>query len=78
LSRVIPLIAFGLTIVVGGLYWALWDGSRSFIDQFVVNDVYYQLMIWVWGAIPAILIIVGILCLIAAGVSVSGNRMGVE
>jgi len=74
LSRVVPLVVFGITLFVGGLYWAVWDGSRSFIDFLVINDVYYELAFFIWRMLPVVMLIIGILCLILAGVSASGDR----
>lgn len=68
-SKVAPLIVFGITFVVGGLYWAVWDGSRYLLDNILVEDVYYTWMYWGWRMIPAVLLIVGIMCLISAGIN---------
>ena len=67
MSRVLPFIGFGLTIVVGGIYWATWDACREYLDSLVLNDVYYTLMRQIWAWIPAIILIVAIMCLIVAG-----------
>ena len=75
MSRVVPLLTFGLTLVVGGMLWSLWDGSREFLDSFIIEDAYYILIRHVWAWIPGILIIVGIMCLIAAGISKSRERV---
>jgi len=64
LSRVGPLIVFGLTIIVGGIYWALWDASREYLDNILVEDIYYTLMYWGFRMIPAVLLIIAIICLI--------------
>jgi len=74
-SRVGPLIIFGLTLTVGGVYWALWDASRSYLDNIVIRDSYYELMYFGFRAIPAVLLIVGIMCLIAAGVNIHNSRL---
>ena len=71
-----PLIVFGLTLVAGGVYWAVWDGCRSYLDNILIQDVYYELMYWGFRAIPVILLIVSIMCLISAGVS--GRREVIE
>lgn len=68
MSKVGPLLLFGITLVVGGIYWQLWEGSREYLDNILITDVYYTLMFWVWRMIPAIMIITGILCLISAGI----------
>lgn len=68
MSRVLPILGFGLTIVVGGFYWATWDSCREYLDSLVLGDVYYTLMLHIWTWIPAILLIIAIMCLILAGV----------
>ena len=69
MSKVIPLIVFGFTLIIGGLYWTLWDGSREYLNNILIEDAYYILMRHVWAWIPAILIFIGIMCLISAGIS---------
>jgi len=76
-SRVGPLVLFGFTLIAGGMYWMLWDSSREYLDNLLINDVYYQLIYWGWRVIPAILIFVGIMCLLSAGLTHSRER-GVE
>jgi len=78
MSRVGPLVVFGLTLIVGGMYWMLWDGSRDFLDNILINDEYYILMYWVWRVIPAIILFVGIMCLISAGIGMRRRREMVE
>jgi len=70
LSRAGPLIVFGLFLIVCGMYWNLWDGARSYLDNLVINDEYYQLMYWGWRIIPAVLVIMGIISLVSGGMSV--------
>jgi len=74
MSRVLPLIGFGFTLVVGGMFWALWDGSRSYLDNLVIEDSYYILMRHVWAWIPAILLFIGMMCLISAGIAKARER----
>jgi len=71
LSRVGPLIVFGLTIIAGGIYWALWDASREYLDSILVEDMYYTLMYWGFRMIPAVLLIIAIICLIASAMGKS-------
>ena len=75
MSRVGPLIVFGITLIVCGGYWTLWDSSRSYLSSFVIEDSYYILIYWGFRILPAVLLIVGIMCLIVAGIS---NRGGME
>lgn len=76
MSRVLPILGFGLTIVVGGFYWATWDACREYLDNLVLDDVYYMLMRQLWSWIPAILIIVALMCLILAGTKQNEMRGG--
>ena len=78
MSRVGPLIVFGLTIIAGGAYWMLWDDCRSYLDNILIQDEFYLLMYWIWRVIPAILIFVAIMCLISAGIGIRRRRETVE
>lgn len=78
MGKVGPLLVFGLALTVGGAYWALWDASREYLEDFVISDAYYELMYWGFRVIPAVLMIVGIMCLIAAGVAARGSKEVVE
>ena len=69
MNKVIPLIAFGLAFIVGGLYWSLWNDNFDSLDSIIIEDEYYELASFFWRIIPAAIIFVGIMCLISAGVS---------
>jgi len=75
MSRVIPLVIFGFTLIIGGLYWNLWDGSREYLNNIIIEDSYYILMRYAWAWIPAILIFIGIICLILAGISKTREKV---
>jgi len=72
------LIIFGVTIIIGGMYWALWDGTRSFISFLVLNDVYYELAFFIWRMIPIVMLFVGILCLIVSATSIRNEKVVYE
>jgi hypothetical protein len=69
LSKVIPLIGLGLGLIVIGAFWSLFDGSLSYFSDYVLRNDYYNLMKLGWDAMPVIVVIIGIFCLIAAGVA---------
>jgi hypothetical protein len=69
MNKVGPLILFIVTLFVGGIYWATWEGARSYLDSFVIQNEYYILMSWGWRLVPAILLVISIICLIVAGLS---------
>ena len=74
MNRIIPLIGFGLGLITVGGFWTLYNDSLSYFDFLVINDAYYQLMALGWKVMPTIFILVGIFCLIAAGVSSSRTQ----
>ena len=78
MSKVGPLLLFGVTLVVGGIYWMLWEGSREYLNNILVEDSYYTLIFWVWRMIPAILLISGMICLISAGIIVRQRKGVIE
>jgi hypothetical protein len=78
MSKVLPLIAFGFLFILGGSYWMLWDESMEYIEEFSLGDEYYELISFGWRMIPAVIIFVGIMCLITAGIKGTRNNDGVE
>lgn len=76
MSRVGPIVLFIFTILAAGMYWATWDACRSYLDSIVINDSFYILMYWIWRLIPAVVLFVGIMCLISAGISHSREKAG--
>lgn len=78
LSRAVPLIAFGVALIVGGLYWAVWNASRDYLVDFIIVDEYYTLILWLWRLIPIAIIVVGIMCLVAAGIGGRRETVVVE
>ena len=69
-----PILCLGFGILVGGLYYHLWTDSITFIDQFIIKDQYYNLIRFIWDAIPVIIFLVGIFWLIREGIGGSGTR----
>ncbi len=74
MSKVVPLIMFGLAFVVGGLYWALWNDSYGYLDSILIEDKYYSLIDFGWRMIPPVILFIGIMCLIAAGITAHRYR----
>ena len=68
MSKIAPLVLFGLAFVVGGMYWSLWNDSWDAFDNIVIKDSYYELINFGWRMIPAVILIIGIMCLISAGI----------
>ena len=69
MNRIIPLIGFGLGLITVGGFWSLYNDTLSYFDFLVMNDPYYEFMALIWKVMPLIFILIGIMCLIGAGVS---------
>lgn len=69
MSKILPLFALGFGLITFGGFWYLFDGLRSYFDSFLISgDVYYELIYLGFRAMPVIVVVMGIFCLIAAGV----------
>jgi hypothetical protein len=85
LNKIIPIIGFGVGLICLGLYWHLFnDVFLMTISPYVLHtytafgvsythDKYFDFMYMIWRLLPWICIIVGVILLIAAGVSSSGS-----
>jgi len=51
---------------------------QDLISKYWVDSSYMQLMLRGWNVIPILIVVVGILCLIMAGMSSRGGRMVVS
>lgn len=76
MNKIVPLIAFGIGLMVAGAFFTFFDDTLPEFDEFLIEDEYYTLMKMIWNGFPGIIMIVGLICLIAAGVSASKNTMG--
>jgi len=86
MSKVVPLIGFGVGIMVVGFYWHLYnDVFLMFIQQYVLgsytawgvsytHDKFFDFMYMVWRILPWICVFIGVVLLIAAGASASGGK----
>ena len=85
MNKIIPLIAFGIGLLVLGLFWHLYnDVFLMSIQKYVLtsytawgvsytHDKYFDFMYMIWRLLPWICVFVGILLLLAAGASSNGN-----
>ena len=63
------LVIFGLGILSFGFYYRIFtDVINEFIVQYVIHNEYYVMSSAIWGWLPWIFIIVGIIALISAGI----------
>jgi len=77
LSKILALISFGVTLIGFGAFWSVFDGVREYFDSFLIpGDPYYTLMYFGFRAMPVIVILIGIMCLIAAGIAASSSSSG--
>ena len=68
MSKIIPLISFGMGLIGIGAFWTTFDECRVFFRNIIVYDEYHTLMEFGFDVMPIIAIIMGIFCLISAGV----------
>jgi len=85
MSKVIPLIGFGVGIMCIGFYWHLYnDVFTMFISNYIPgsytawgisysSDKYFNFMYMIWRLLPWICVGVGVLLLIAGATSASGE-----
>lgn len=74
MNKVMPLVALGLGLIVVGAFWSLYNDSLSYFDNFIIDDEFNTLFELAWDSIPIIFLLIGVMCLIAAGVSASGSE----
>lgn len=74
MSKAIPIMFLGLGLVVAGAFWMLMDTSRVYLSDYVINDDYWLLMELGWDVMPTIVLLCGVFCLIAAGISSTRDR----
>jgi len=65
--RVIVLVSIGLGLIIGGLYWHIWDDSTTFIEDYKVSGSYSDTVQLFWDIIPVVLLLLGVICLIMGG-----------
>ena len=69
MGLVSALIGFGVAIIGFGLFFSLIDDIiASEFQWMILNNKYYVLCDLIWHSLPFIAIILGVLCLIGAGV----------
>lgn len=74
MGKVGALFALGLGFFSIGSYWKLQDEVIDrHIAKFILNNEYSRMASLEWDLIPWIVIFVGIVCLVAAGMSI-GRR----
>jgi len=85
MSKVIPLIGFGVGIMCVGFYWHLYNDvfimevSPYILSSYTAwgviysSDKYFDFMYMIWRLLPWICVIVGVMLLIVAGASASNS-----
>ena len=76
MTKFIVLVSVGLGLIVGGLYFHVWDDATEYLDDFMRDNSRNDAVQLLWDIIPVVLLLVGIICLImggrSRGVEVSG------
>jgi len=78
MGKIGPILMIGFGVIVGGIYYHLWQDSIAFIEDYILFDDYYWLIRFVWDAIPIVLVLVGIIWLIMTGTRGSRQRVVYE
>ena len=85
MSKIIPLIGFGVGLMCVGFYWHLYnDAFLMFISPYVLtsytawgvsytHDKWFDFMYMIWRLLPWLCVGAGVVLLIAAGASSSGD-----
>jgi len=76
---VILLLAIGIGLLAGGFYYHLFDDIiiDYFSDYILDTDnIYYRGSQLVWDAIPYVLMLMGLLCFILAGLQARHGPVG--
>lgn len=85
MNKLIPLLGFGVGLLVLGLFWHLYNDvfEMALLPYVLTNytawgvsythDKYYDFMYMVWRLLPWFCMGIGILLLFAAGASASGD-----
>lgn len=88
MNKIMPIIGFGVGILVLGLYWQLFNDvllihiSQYFMPSYVafgtlyVSDKYFEFMYMLWRIMPWICMFVGLLLLVSAGAGTSNDTEG--
>jgi len=75
MGLVAPLIGLGIGFIGFGFFYSLIDDILARHLQFMIlGSVYYDLCALIWDALPFIALIVGVLCLVSAGILHRGTR----
>ena len=69
MSAIAGLVGFGAGIIGFGLFWKLLeDVFTTHIQQFVLENFYYQASDLIWEMLPWICVLTGVVSLVLAGV----------
>ena len=74
MGKVMPILMIIFGLFISGFYWHIWDDSIVYLEDYIINDVYYTMIRFVWDIIPVIILFAGIIWLVAQGVSSKGDE----
>ena len=68
------LIGLGIGVLGFGFYWMLQDNIiDTYLSKYVISHAYNDLSFLMWDGMPVIVILVGVFCLVLAGIKVVRN-----
>ena len=74
MGKIMPILMIIFGLFISGFYWHVWDDSIVYIEDYIINDVYYTMIRFVWDIIPIIILFAGVVWLVAQGVSGSSKE----
>ena len=64
-----PLFGFGFGIIAFGFFFQLFEEIiEGYFGWMILNNEYYELADLIWHSLPFLAVIIGVFCIIAAGV----------
>ena len=80
MSKIAALALFGLGLMGTGMFWMVFDRGliSELIAKYWVDTAYLQLMYRGWNVLPIIVLFIGILAVIFAGIGSKSGRLTAE
>lgn len=77
MGRVGSFVAVGIGLIGFGFFYKLeQDIINDSFAKYILSNEYYDMSNWFWEIMPWVVIIVGVFCMVAAGISSRGGVVG--
>lgn len=75
MSKVVALVALGVGLIGAGFFYQLFDDViNTYITPYIRPSIYNTGEAFLWDMIPWLLVFIGIICLILAGILKGSNK----